>query len=105
MKAIAAEDTILISAGTAAEARIVALRRNLARQMAELLERVVFQIVPVTNVSARRAADAYSRWGKGISPARLNYGDCFSYEVAKAHDCPLLFIGNDFVQTDLTSVR
>ena len=102
-RAIAAEDDVLLSAGTAAEAFIVAQGRNVSRQMNDLLERVTFQIVPVTQAPARRVAAAYARWGKGFHPARLNFGDCFSYEVAKLHNCPLLFVGNDFSQTDIVS--
>lgn len=41
------------------------------------------------------------QWGKGIHPAALNFGDCFSYEVAKEHGCPLLYVGSDFSETDI----
>ena len=51
--------------------------------------------------SARRIAGAYDKWGKGVHPAALNFGDCFAYEVAKEHDCPLLYVGEDFSQTDI----
>ncbi|HYI71714.1 MAG TPA: type II toxin-antitoxin system VapC family toxin, partial [Skermanella sp.] len=49
----------------------------------------------------RRIAQAYERWGKGVHPAGLNFGDCFAYAVASEHSCPLLFIGDDFSKTDL----
>ena len=39
-----------------------------------------------------------------MHPAGLNFGDCFAYEVAMSHDCPLLFVGEDFTQTDIVSV-
>ena len=55
----------------------------------------------VTAASARRVAEAYARWGKGVHPASLNYGDCFAYACAKANDARLLYKGNDFVHTDL----
>ena len=58
----------------------------------------------MTKAAGRRVAAAYARWGKGVHPAGLNSGDCFSYEVAKHHLCPLLFIGNDFSKTDLVGV-
>ena len=58
----------------------------------------------VTAVDARLVADAYECWGKGEHPASLNFGDCFAYALAKARDCPLLFVGNDFAQTDVTGV-
>ena len=37
---------------------------------------------------------------KGVHPAALNFGDCFAYEVAKEHGCPLLHVGEDFARTD-----
>ena len=50
------------------------------------------------------AFDAYRRFGKGTGHgAALNYGDCFSYALAKYLDAPLLFKGNDFSQTDISS--
>jgi len=50
------------------------------------------------------AGDAFSRYGKGRGhPAGLNYGDCLSYAVAKQLGIPLLFKGNDFIHTDITS--
>jgi ribonuclease VapC len=48
------------------------------------------------------AREAFLRYGKGRHPAGLNLGDCASYAVAKTHNLPLLFKGNDFSQTDLT---
>lgn len=47
------------------------------------------------------AQDAFDRYGKGRHPAGLNFGDCFSYAVAKFHDVPLLFKGQDFLLTDI----
>jgi ribonuclease VapC len=41
------------------------------------------------------------RWGKGLHPAGLNFGDCFADDVAKANGYPLLFVGDDFVKTDV----
>lgn len=41
--------------------------------------------------------------GKRCTSGGLNFGDCFSYEVAKEHDCPLLYVGDDFSKTDLES--
>ncbi|HEU4701537.1 MAG TPA: type II toxin-antitoxin system VapC family toxin [Conexibacter sp.] len=54
----------------------------------------------VTHVHAAR--DAWLRYGKGRSPAGLNFGDCFSYALAKTTGRPLLFKGEDFGQTDVT---
>lgn len=48
------------------------------------------------------AGDAYRRFGKGLHPAGLNFGDCMAYAVARKHDAPLLFKGSDFARTDVT---
>lgn len=102
--ALEAEDSLVISAGTIAEALIVARRRNVGEEMQRLVDGLGFEIVSVTPASARRIADAYGNWGKGAHPAALNFGDCFAYEVAKQHGCRLLFVGEDFSQTDLEGV-
>jgi ribonuclease VapC len=102
--ALGAHDRIVMSAGTAAEALLVAGHRNGAAEMERLIAAFDIEVVPVTLATARRVADAHARWGKGVHPARLNFGDCFSYEVASHHACPLLFIGGDFAKTDLVGV-
>ena len=99
--ALEAEDRLLISAGTMAEALIVAGRRNIGEEMGRLIDGFGFEIVSVTAASARRIAVAYEKWGKGVHPAALNFGDCFAYEVAKQHDCRLLYVGEEFGRTDI----
>jgi ribonuclease VapC len=59
-------------------------------------------IEPFTEYQARVACRAYSKYGKGRHAAGLNFGDCFSYALAKALDEPLLFKGDDFRKTDIT---
>ena len=104
-EALEGEGETLISAGTMAEALIVASRCNIAEAMYALIEDFGFTIVPVSAATARQVAEAHGRWGKGVHPASLNFGDCFAYAVAKEHDCPLLFVGKDFARTDLKSVK
>lgn len=99
--ALEAEDDLLISAGTVAEALIVAARHNVGEEMERLIDGLGFEIINVTVASARRIAHAYARWGKGAHPAALNFGDCFAYEAAKEHGCRLLYVGEDFSKTDL----
>jgi ribonuclease VapC len=82
---------------------IVARCRNLGEEMAALIEDLAFEVVSVTPAAAYRIAAAYERWGKGLHPAGLNFGDCFSYEVAKEHTCRLLYVGGDFAKTDIES--
>ena len=102
--ALNAEDRLLISAGTVAEALIVAGRRNVGDEVGQLIYGLGFEIVSVTPASARRIAEAYATWGKGVHPAALNFGDCFAYEVAKEHGCRLLYVGEDFARTDVEGV-
>lgn len=99
--ALEAEDDLLLSSGTLAEALIVAGRRNVAEEMERLIEGLGFEIVSVTPASARRIARAYGRWGEGVHRAALNFGDCFAYELAKEHRCRLLYVGGDLGRTDV----
>ena len=96
-----AETDVLISAATMAEALIVAGRRNVGSEMAALIEDLGLTVEPVSSADARRVALAYSRWGRGVHPAGLNFGDCFAYALATARGLPLLFVGDDFNRTDV----
>lgn len=97
------DEDLVISAGTAAEALIVANRRNVGREMETMIDRLGFEVAPVMPADARLVAQAYEQWGKGLNPAGLNFGNCFAYALAKARDCPLLFVGDDFSATDIRS--
>jgi ribonuclease VapC len=59
------------------------------------------EVVAVTPSEARLAAHAFARYGRGRHPARLNFGDCFAYALAKERGEPLLFKGDDFARTDV----
>jgi ribonuclease VapC len=72
--------------------------------MADLIDGLGFEVVTVTPASARRIAQTYEQWGKGVHSAALNFGDCFAYEVAKEHACRLLHVGDDFSKTDIEGV-
>ena len=102
--ALEAEDTILISAGTVAEALIVSAQKNVGDEVASLIADLGLEVVSVTRGSAQRVAEAYARWGKGVHRAALNFGDCFAYELAKENACRLLYVGDDFAKTDIESV-
>ncbi|TWS96612.1 type II toxin-antitoxin system VapC family toxin [Reyranella sp. CPCC 100927] len=101
--ALVTQDEIMVSAATVAEALIVAARRNVGAEMATLIDGLGVTVVDVTPAVARRVAEAYGRWGKGLHPAGLNVGDCFAYDVATACGCALLYVGEDFAGTDLRS--
>lgn len=102
--ALDTDEPLLISAGTLAEAVIVAQRRGRSRELEMLIEGLSVESKPVTAKSIRGISEAYRIWGKGIHPAGLNFGDCFAYELAKAEGCPLLYVGNDFSQTDISGL-
>jgi len=102
-EALAAESDIIISAATLAEALIVASRKGLTAEMDRLVTGAGMQVIPLIEADAVRVADAYNRWGKGVHPAGLNYGDCFAYVLAQARKCSLLYVANDFSKTDVQS--
>lgn len=103
MTALDADDDIRISAGTLAEVLIVAGRRGIGPRLSSLLSSLELSVATVTTRTAEQVADAYAVWGKGAHPAGLNMGDCYAYVVAAELACPLLYIGNDFVHTDVVS--
>ncbi|TWB12380.1 ribonuclease VapC [Nitrospirillum amazonense] len=94
-------DQMFISAGTLAEALIVARRKGLGDLLELLASRQAMTVVPISANEARRVADAYDRWGKGVHPAGLNMGDCYAYALAWERNLPLLFVGDDFSKTDV----
>jgi ribonuclease VapC len=96
-------DAAAMSAGTLAEALIVAGRRGVARAVEKLVQGIGIEVVPVTDATARHVSAAYSRWGKGAHPAALNFGDCFAYALAEERGCRLLFVGYDFSRTGIAS--
>ncbi|MFB8189252.1 type II toxin-antitoxin system VapC family toxin [Microbacterium sp. NPDC055988] len=98
-----------LSAATLTECTIVLRSKGGEAKMLaldELLEATRATVVPVDEAQARLAGGAYARYGRGSGhPARLNYGDCFSYALAITRDEPLLFKGDDFVHTDVRLVE
>ena len=97
-------EALRMSAANWVEAAIVVdSHRNPAVKVRfeDLTETLRLQIEPVTVVDAHRTRAAYNDYGRGHHQARLNYGDCFAYALAKRYGEPLLFKGNDFSQTDI----
>ena len=92
------------AAGTLVEAYIAAEYRGVGPAMVGFIRFLGPEVVPATAETAVQALRAFRTWGKGRHPAKLNFGDCFAYALAEQLDCPLLFIGNDFSQTDIASV-
>jgi ribonuclease VapC len=103
-ESIEAADTTCMSAATWVESSIVIEARygsDGLRDFDRLMERIAVEIVPVDLEQARAAREAFRRFGKGRHPAGLNFGDCFSYALARMLGEPLLFKGTDFSQKDL----
>ena len=95
----------LISAASYVEAAAVIDRVGdpvLSRRLDELLELLRVELAPFDAGQAAAARAAYADFGKGSGHAAgLNFGDCLAYGLAKATGQPLLFVGDDFAQTDL----
>jgi len=106
-KRIAADPKRLISALSALEAAIVLQARKGpagVRELDLLLHSAGMDVVSLDADQVQLARTAYERFGKGRHPAALNLGDCCSYALARSTGEPLLFKGNDFSQTDLSSM-
>lgn len=98
---LGSEARLLISAGTLAEALIVAGNRRIGVEMATLVAEGGVEVVPVTAATAARVAETYAAWGRGHHPAGLNFGDCFAYALAHETSYPLLYVGQDFARTNV----
>ncbi len=72
-----------------------------ARQLDMFLGRAGIGVEPVTLEQGAFARQAFYEFGRGKHRAKLNFGDCFAYALAKATDEPLLFKGKDFSLTDI----
>ena len=102
-----AEPRKLMSAATVVEAAQVYATafgpEVAAEKLYEDLAVLRIEIVDLTDEHAHLAVEACMRFGRGRHRAKLNFGDCFSYALAKVSGLPLLFKGNDFTQTDIES--
>jgi ribonuclease VapC len=92
-----------MSAASYVEAAVVIDNRGdvlARREFDRFIRRAGIEVVAVDLEQAEIARQAYRDFGKGRHPAGLNFGDCFSYALAKLIDEPLLFKGTDFSLTD-----
>jgi ribonuclease VapC len=93
-----------ISTAGLLEASMILLSRKGAdgvRDLDLLIARFRIEIAPFTESQARLARMAFERYGKGRHPAKLNFGDCIAYALARETGEELLFKGTDFGQTDI----
>jgi len=96
-----------VSAASVVEAAIVVEASqgpDAARDLDLLLDAVDALVIAVDLDQVGLAVEAWRRFGKGRHPAALNYGDCFSYALARSREAALLFKGDDFRQTDVRAV-
>ena len=103
-RAVAADSERMLSAANLVETGIVMqVRRGdeAARDLDLLLAKLKIEIIPVSGKQANLARKAFQHYGRGRHPAKLNFGDCFAYALAKDSSAPLLFKGNDFSKTDI----
>lgn len=104
-EAIEAAETRLLSTASYVECSMILESRYGAdgiRDLDLLIARAQVSLVAVDEEQANLARRASRKYGKGRHPAGLNFGDCFSYALAQSLNEPLLFKGNDFLQSDVT---
>lgn len=105
--AIEKDPVRLMAAPSALEAAIVVEARYGeagGRELDLLLHKAGIELVPFDAEQTELARHAYRRFGKGRHAAALNFGDCFAYALSRRSAEPLLFVGNDFAQTDIAAV-
>jgi ribonuclease VapC len=91
-----------VEAGTVLAGRTSSPERA-HKRLDAFLTLVGISLAPIDADQARIALEARVRFGKGFgAAAKLNFGDCFAYALAKTMDAPLLYIGDDFSKTDLS---
>jgi ribonuclease VapC len=102
---IATASSVCISAVTRLEVFTLAMARGDigSQKLAEFLDQLSPQVIAFDEVQSSLAVNAVKTFGKGHHPARLNFGDCCAYALAKSMNLPLLYKGNDFAQTDIVS--
>ncbi len=104
IEAIESADIRLVSAASFIEASIVILTRYGMDGVLDLdlfMAKAGIEISSVDSDQANIARRAFRDFGRGRHPAELNFGNCFSYALAKSLDLPLLFKGSDFSKTDI----
>lgn len=104
LDAMLAAATVRMSVANWLEATMIVDRRGndiAVNRFEDFVRTAQIGLIPVSVTQAVIARRAWRTFGRGIHPAKLNYGDCFAYALAKETNEPLLFKGNDFPQTDI----
>jgi len=109
IQALADSVTNVMSAANYLEAGLVADNQTPIAPydpLEQLVSEFRIEIVPVTIAQAQLARWAHRQYGRGThnnAKARLNFGDCFAYALARERNEPLLYVGDDFAHTDIRS--
>ena len=110
LRKIALARTVAIGAPTVVETQMVVeiklgnkRKHDGAALVDQFLAEIQALVVPFARNHISIFFEAFRRYGRGRHPARLNMGDCFTYAVAKAAGMQVLYVGDDFRQTDLES--
>jgi ribonuclease VapC len=93
MSVVSYVETNMVIAGRRADADL--------RQVEALIKALGIETIPVSLEQGATAVASFMKFGKGRHRARLNLADCFSYALAKSRELPLLFKGDDFLNTDI----
>ncbi len=100
---LATLNPVMSAVSTMEASMVLVVKRGIGtdKELDRFLYEANLAIVPVSVMQAKTAREAFIAFGKGRHPARLNFGDCFSYALAKQRNQPLLFKGDDFPLTDV----
>jgi ribonuclease VapC len=100
-----AADHVRIGAPTLVETTLVVTGRRgsptAAAEIEGLVKELAIAVVPFGETEWRMAVEAFRRFGRGRHKAALNFGDCLAYASAATANDTLLFVGEDFVHTDI----
>lgn len=110
IRALSAASVRTMSAATYLEVSMVLLGRRATSlaifgDLDRLMARSRIAVEPVTELDASAARDAFAKFGKGRHKAGLNFGDCFTYALARRLRRPILCKGNDYIHTDAQIVQ
>lgn len=103
-ESIEAAEQVLLSTASFVEISMIVESRlgsDGVRDLDLFIAKARITLIPVDEEQAHLAVQAFRRYGKGRHPAALNFGDCFSYALARAQADALLFKGDDFAHTDI----
>lgn len=94
---------VLFEAAAAVARKLVVAPEAAKADVSEFFETIGAQTITIDAKVGEAACAAFAMYGKGRHPAALNMGDCFTYACAKVYRLPVLFKGDDFPRTDVSS--